>query len=644
MTDDMHCLFTGLRAPAVICHFGYDAAGHVTEVAALQANPAFQKQFDAQIPPGTSVPLFQLLGEKELPDWLTQEQYNAADPPIIQLRRTGVRHRVEIISLHDDRKILLLEDLTGHTIYEGNITQILSAVRDAVLFYSGADCAVVWANKAAEDLIGVDRGELQGHCSSWYLATIGSTCTCDDPVVYSFRHGIEAWTECLGRQGEDLVLHAYPVNEPDGTTSGVILTIRDISYRKKMEQQLQDALERADAANIVKDQFISNMSHELRTPLNGVIGVADLLLESDLTPQQRRFVTMVQQSGMRLHEVVQNILAFTQLEIDELRTQTIRFRPALLIRETADVFKKKAEANGVELLISIDNALQRWVIGRPASLRQIIRSLLDNAVKFTHAGSINLTATCLSQQHDDPLLRCRFTVQDTGIGIDPRFHAVLFEPFQQVESGLTRRYGGLGLGLALAQRQARTLGSEIQLQSDGKSGSTLFFDVYLQPDLPGAESAISNVYTAVKGRSDELAHDEAINSNKTELRILVAEDDRINQRVMTSILRAQGHVVEMVENGRQAIAALQQGDYELVLMDVQMPEIDGIQAVKIVRSAESGVRNPRIPVVAVTAFTAELDRTACIEAGMDGFLGKPVSVSRLMTAVQRYAIRRGTPD
>ncbi|MFW6364315.1 MAG: response regulator, partial [Spirochaeta sp.] len=550
---------------------------------------------------------------------------------------TDEAYYVSVILLPDDWYILQLQRVPQDSQEQNTVSQlaqlehILSALNNGVLFYADSTRRVGWINRAGLELLDSDESGVLDKRSSEVQERLCTTGGEGDPVAACFRTHAESWSECTSPTGAHLIQHAYPVHDARNRFLGVVQTIRDITFRKKMETQLQEALDEADSANIIKDQFIANISHELRTPLNGIVGISELLLRSAVSPEQERFISMIQQSGNRLHEVVQEILAFTQLETDELRNQEIRFHIGTLVQQTSLLYKEKAEQKGLQFEVAVDAELQTWVVGQPGRLRQLLRSLLDNAVKFTPEGRINVDVRKPDDARNNGVLVCEFTISDTGIGIAPEDRSRIFEPFVQVEAGFTREYGGIGLGLSLAKRQVHALGSELRLESDVGAGTSVQFRLELRradsrPD-ERAEAVSESVQEPEEpveaGTMPQAERNDFLSRSASAaggMRVLVAEDDRINQRVITAILRAQGAVVDAVENGREAVQALEEAEYDVVLMDLQMPEMDGIQATQIIRDPDSGGCNHSVPIIAVTAFTSEIDRTRCLDAGMNDFL------------------------
>lgn len=518
------------------------------------------------------------------------------------------------------------------------LEQVLSAVSEIVLVFQAADGALLWGNTAAEDFfrISLDGSSRETNTSLWsaVCSVLYSYC----PVEQCLTTGTEAWDECTADDGRVFALHSYPVRDAAGSCISVVETARDITFRRGIEGQLQEALDAADAANLVKDQFIANISHELRTPLNGVVGITELLLGTYQDPELQKYLKMIQQSGSRLHDVVQKILEFTKLEGEELNSSRMRFHVGTLVRDVAEEYRKLVMQREIAISVDVSSAADRWVEGPPGKLRQILRRLLDNAIKFTPSGTVRVAVTPVEPRQADQNnnnsstrdITCRFTVSDSGIGIPEAQLDKVFDAFMQVESGFTREYGGIGLGLTLAQRQAHSINSDIRLNSQPGAGTEASFTVTFTDVFQDGNAHEYPDTSPVTASSTESRGDEAANEP---LRVLVAEDDRINLRVITAILRAQGAFVDTAENGRQAVDALRLAAYDIVLMDLQMPELDGLQATRIIRDPSSGVTDSSVPVVAVTAFSSSDDQAACQEAGMDAFLEKPISAFRLLKVV-----------
>ncbi|MEO8062664.1 MAG: ATP-binding protein [Pseudomonadota bacterium] len=379
----------------------------------------------------------------------------------------------------------------------------------------------------------------------------------------------------------------------------------------------------AQAAGRAKSSFLAMMSHEIRTPMNGILGVADLLRGMSPDPKQRKLLDILAASGESLLRIINDILDFSKIEAERLELRPRPFELQGLLEEMEHLLRPQAHDKQVKLVVEAADDLPVAVDGDRQRLAQVLMNLGTNALKFTDRGEVRMGVRLLESTAGRA--RLAFRVRDTGIGIESEALPHLFMPFVQLADAARHRGGGTGLGLVISQKLVNLMGGTISVETGRHQGSCFTFIV----DLPLADTISTTTTNTV--------------SPLNALSILVAEDNSVNQTIVEAMLRQLGHLPTLVANGREVLTALAQEDFDLVLMDCNMPVMDGLDATRLLRAGSSGVRNPRIPVIALTANAMEGDRESCLAAGMDDFVAKPVGIAALRAAIGRVG-KGGSPE
>ena len=407
------------------------------------------------------------------------------------------------------------------------------------------------------------------------------------------------------------------------------LEVANSRLKQVIEHARQSARD-ADHANHAKSDFMATMSHEIRTPLNGVIGFIDMLAETPLNAEQRDFVDTLQVSSEALLFLISDILDFSKIESGRLDLDMHALNLNDLLHETLRLFQADAASKKIDLLHEFDDALPEVIIGDEKRIRQILINLLGNAFKFTNKGSVVLKASVRDNEEQSSQSHLEFEIRDTGIGIDSNEIDTIFEPFSQADSSTTRRFGGTGLGLSISRRLASAMNGQLSVKSQLGSGSSFFFDVIVnihREKVLSSEASESNLSLT--------KNDGTVNStdDSLKLKVLVAEDNLANQHLLRYMLKRMGCVAHFCDNGKELISLLSEQPSDLILMDLQMPLMDGFEATHAIRNGEAGNQAKSIKIIALTANALSGDRDRCLDAGMDAYLSKPIKISILKKCI-----------
>ncbi|MBI5919400.1 MAG: CHASE domain-containing protein [Nitrosomonadales bacterium] len=487
----------------------------------------------------------------------------------------------------------------------------------ALIFIKDETGRYIGCNRAFREFLGRTETEIVGHTYfDLFPRERAEHYQLQDKLVLASGtfDKSEEWVEAV--DGRHLLLEVLkvPLRSPDGRISGLVGVCSDMTQRHRMEDELWHAKVAAEVASQAKSEFLATMSHEIRTPMNGVLGMAEMMNLTDLDSEQQEYMRLITSCSNSLMGIINDILDFSKIESNQLQIEARSFDLIAMLSDLSGVCSVRAANKGLSFVSEIAPEVPKYVVGDSGRLRQILDNLLGNALKFTEHGSVSLRVSLMQQEGDNVSLR--FAVQDTGIGISAFALADLFEPFHQADGSITRRFGGTGLGLSISRKLAQMMDGEVGVASEEGKGSTFWVRVGFMC------SSASEVATPT-ARQEAVSTAPAIQPARQSsvLSILLVEDIATNRFVATSMLNHLGYSdISMAENGQEAVDAVQHGHFDVVLMDCQMPVMDGLLATEMIRSL-----GHMLPIIAMTANAMPGDREKCIAAGMNDYLSKPIT-------------------
>ena len=421
-------------------------------------------------------------------------------------------------------------------------------------------------------------------------------------------------------QPQWISVSGVPVFDEAGVFTGYRGSATDVTWRKNKEDELEAARRAAETANQAKSAFLASMSHEIRTPMNGIVGMTAMMLQSPLSDEQRENLSIIDQSSASLLSLINDILDLSKIESGQLDLESIPFDVHHLVRGALRTLEFNARAKSIALQADLAPELPKWVQGDPTRLRQVLLNLLSNAVKFTSQGTVAVQVRVLASTTDAAgTASCRFqcTVSDSGIGIAPEALERIFEPFSQADKSISRRFGGTGLGLTISRHLVTMMGGRIWAESEPGRGSRF----HVELTLPVAQAPAREEEASLNARPVQAVS------------VLLVEDNPVNQLLARKILEHGGHRVSCAVDGSEAVAQWQAQRPQIILMDMQMPVMDGLEATRRIRQTEAAEALQRTPIIAMTANAFAEDREACLAAGMDAYLSKPVKPEQLYRAI-----------
>ncbi len=481
---------------------------------------------------------------------------------------------------------------------------------DGLLRIFGMDAKAIHLNTVFEIIHPEDRAKVREKLEE--AVKMDGVATTENRIIRQSDHEIR-WLRVNGEAARD----------DDGKAVRMLGAAQDITESVNIQKELLHAKRLAEAANLTKSQFLANMSHEIRTPLNGVLGMLQLALDTPMDNEQRELLGTALESGRNLLRLINDILDFSKIEAGRMEMESGPVQVEKLISSVLAVFHQQAMVKNLDLRVFVAENTPAFVNLDAARLRQVLFNLVGNAIKFTAVGSVSITVQALEKNAKAGQVQLLFTVEDTGVGVPDNLQNDIFEPFTQADGSYTRKHQGAGLGLSIVRRLVELMGGTVALESSEGVGTAVHF-------------------TVLAGQCDETPHAEAepaqtfLKPTESPLRILVCEDDSVNSAFLVKLLQRLGHKPVPAKNGKDGLQKLEDGGFDLALMDIQMPELDGVETTRLIRKDTSGRWNPDMPIIALTAYAMKGDREKFLAEGMNEYLSKPVDMGKLIEALKTY--------
>lgn len=584
---------------------------------------------------------FPTLDESAVADWAGILRTKGTQSALASTQRRSRDLADQLASVHRQRQELESDLHQTKSMNETlTLLSLVASKTDNAVVIMDGDGLVTWLNDAFIRMTGFAISDAVGARPDRLLSGPETSRESLREIEHAFQlgHGVNEEFLQYRREGTTswISLSLTPIHDNDGAVSRWIGIGSDITKRKESERALKRARDAAEAASQMKGQFLANISHEIRIPMNAIIGMTDLSLCTDLDADQREYLTTVKQSAESLLELLNNVLDLSKIESGRLEIDEIPFDLRAAMFNTLKPLTFMAEQKGLTVDVRIASDIPACIVGDPMRLRQILVNLVGNAIKFTDKGRVEVAV--VKQWETGPVettdqrsageFGLQFTVADTGLGIKADKLDRIFEAFSQADASITRQFGGTGLGLTITSELLRLMKGRIWVQSEVGKGSRFHFTIRSRFAAPLEQQEVAGQLTITA--ADAAASD--VQSSRRPKRILVADDHPANCRLIAKILEKRGHKMSFARNGHEVIRIFDPEEFDLVLMDVQMPDMDGYQATSVIRERERETQK-HIPIIAVTAHAMQGDREACLAAGMDAYLSKPISAIELVTLV-----------